>query len=280
MKTSRPRKKRPDEICREPLRNLDMSVEDWEEFERGVRLFNEGKFWNSHEAWEQVWLRHDEDERLIFQGLIQLAAAYHHLVTKQSFKGMVNNLDKAYAKLEVFQPEYLGVFITPLLKFIEQAKKEAARLGDGGLDEFNYNLIPKLQFHKPSNPDLLVEVLEIVRSGQFAEGVKLFNTGYFWEAHEAFEDLWRAQEGGDAKVFVQAFVQMASGYSFIKLCKLSSAIYLFEKAIEKFREYEMIDSGVKLLPMIEGMQKTLEAIRKYSLNGSSPFKFPAVPPIV
>ena len=280
MKTIRPRKKRPDEIDRGALRDLDMTAEDWQEFEHGVRLFNEGKLWNSHEAWEQVWLRHNEDERLFFQGLIQLAAAYHQLVTKQSFRGMINNLDKAHAKLIVFKPEYLGILVTPLLKFIEQAKKEAGRLGDEGLDEFNYNLIPKLQFHKPSNPDLLVEIVAIVRSAQFAEGVKLFNTGYYWEAHEALEDVWREQEGGDAKVFVQAFVQMASGYSFIKLCKLSSAIYLFEKAIEKFREYEMINSGVKIVPLIEGLQKSLEAIRLHSLNGSKPFKAPGVPPIV
>ena len=147
MKAARTPKKKPEEINRTPLKEIELSREDWEEFERGIELFNSGKFWHSHEAWEQLWLRRTEDERLFFQGLIQLAAAYHHLMVKQSFQGLMNNFEKAYKKLEVFQPEYLGVLVTPLLEFIEQGKAEAERRGPYDLENFNYNLIPKLQFH-------------------------------------------------------------------------------------------------------------------------------------
>src|SRR5437867_13299497 len=102
MNSKRPQKKKPEEISRTPLKQLEMSVEDWAEFGHGVTLFNSGKFWHAHEAWEQVWLRHAEDERLFFQGLIQLAAAYHHLIVKKNYRGLMNNFDKAWQKLEVF----------------------------------------------------------------------------------------------------------------------------------------------------------------------------------
>lgn len=259
-----------------------MSAEDWEEFARGVSLFNNGKFWNSHEAWEQVWLRHDEDERLFLQGLIQLAAAYHQLVAKRSYTGMMNNFDKAYAKLEVFQPEYLGVNVKPLLSFIEQGKKEAEILGATGLDKFDYNLIPKLQFHKPSNPDLLVELKEIIHAEIFQEGVKLFNSGFHWEAHEAWEEVWRGQEG-DGKTFVQAFVQMAAGYSFVKLRKPDSALYLFQKAIEKFQEFDHLNCGVPISELIDNLQSALVRVTSSSGNGngsSKPFRSSIIPPIV
>src|SRR6267378_852486 len=141
MPASRTPKKKPEEIDRTRLRGIMMSPEDWEEFDHGVKLFNSGKFWNSHEAWEQVWIRHSEDERLFFQGIIQLAAAYHQLVVKKNYQGLINNFDKAYQKLVVFQPEYLGVRVAPLLKFIEQGKKEAERVGAQGLQHFNFNLI-------------------------------------------------------------------------------------------------------------------------------------------
>lgn len=273
---SRPRKKKPEEIKRNPLKEIGMSPEDWAEFEHGVRLFNSAKFWHSHEAWEQIWLRHREDERLFFQGLIQLAAAYHQLLVKGSHRGLLNNFDKAYAKLEVFQPEYLGVHVKPLLKFIEEGKKEAARLGPEGMQRFDRNLIPKLQFHKPGNPDILVEMAEILRSDQFREGVNLFNEGYHWEAHEAWEDVWRDQEG-DAKTFVQGFVQMAAAYSFLKQGKAGSARYLFEKAVEKFLEFEHIDSGIALKPLIDSMRSFL--MGGSAGNGHPPLKS-AAPPVI
>ncbi|MBI1808149.1 MAG: DUF309 domain-containing protein [Ignavibacteria bacterium] len=270
MKAPRPGKKKPEEIRRAPLKGIEMSPEDWEEFGRGVSLFNSGKFWHSHEAWEQVWSRHDEDERLFLQGLIQLAAAYHHLIAKRSYTGVMNNFDKAYAKLEVFQPEYLGIHVKPLLMFIEQGKKEAERLGVKGLEKFNYNLIPKLQFRKPSNPDLLVELREIIGDDQFQEGVKLFNSGYHWEAHEVWEDVWRAQEG-DSKIFVQGFVQMAAGYSFVNLHRPDSARYLFEKAVEKFQEFDHLECSIPINELVNSLRATLAGMNNSvgNLNGSA-----------
>ena len=276
MKPPRPQKKKPEEIKQKPLRELELSPEDWEEFERGVNLFNSGKFWHAHEAWELVWQRHSEDERLFFQGLIQLAAAYHHLITKQSYRGLMNNFDKAYSKLEVFQPEYVGVFVMPLLRFIEQGKKEAERLGIDGLEQFNYNLIPKLQFHKPNNPDLLVEIRDIVNSQQFLEGMKLFNEGYHWEAHEVWEDVWREQNG-DAKMFIQAFVQTAAAYSFMKTSKFSTATYLFEKALEKFHQYENLDCKIPLKYLIGELQNTLTELNSDPMNNGKAIKLAKVP---
>lgn len=67
----------------------------------------------------------------------------------------------------------------------------------------------------------------------FRKGIRLFNAGKHREAHEAFEEVWRAQEG-QTKTFVQGFVQMAAGFSYIKLKRFDSVLYLFEKATEKF----------------------------------------------
>jgi predicted metal-dependent hydrolase len=245
MKNPRPVKKKPSEIQRKPLKELPMSTEDWEEFHRGVTLFNGGKFWNAHEAWEQVWGRHTADERLFFQGLIQLAAAYHHLVTTRRYAGLVNNLEKAEAKLTAFRPRYLGVAIEPLLSLIVKGKQEAEMRGEDGLNGFDRSLLPKLQFQKPISPDLLVEIREICRSDEFLEGVSLFNQGYHWEAHERWEAVWRGQEG-EAKAFVQAFVQVSSGYSFLKPSKASNALYALEKALEGLREVEHVDCPLEL----------------------------------
>ncbi len=85
---NRPAKKKPGDIRVDPVKPLSLSTEDWHEVEHGIKLFNAGKFWHAHEAWELVWQRQAEDERLFFQGLIQLAAAYHHLVTQRPPDGI------------------------------------------------------------------------------------------------------------------------------------------------------------------------------------------------
>ncbi|MBI4547273.1 MAG: DUF309 domain-containing protein [Ignavibacteriae bacterium] len=272
MKSVRPQKKKPREIDRSKIEELSMTLDDWAEFEHGVELFNSGKFWHSHEAWELVWRRHAEDERLFLQGLIQLAAAYHQLMTKHNYRGLINNFNKAYEKLEVFQPEYSGVLITPLLKFIEQGKKEAERLGPKKIAAFNYNLIPKLQFHKPYNPDLVVALRELLKSEEFLEGVKLFNTGYHWEAHEVWEDVWREQQA-DARTFVQAFVQTAAAYSFLKIRKISSAKYLFQKALEKFQQFENTDCPLPLKAIMEDIHHTLELLAIHPSQGEATLKY-------
>ncbi len=44
----------------------------------GVRLYNAGRYWEAHEAWEQVWRSAPDAERPFWQGLIQAAAAMLH----------------------------------------------------------------------------------------------------------------------------------------------------------------------------------------------------------
>jgi hypothetical protein len=49
------------------------------QLEQAVELFNAGEFWLAHEALETVWRSIiDEDERRVWQGLIQAAAALLH----------------------------------------------------------------------------------------------------------------------------------------------------------------------------------------------------------
>jgi hypothetical protein len=45
--------------------------------EQGRLAFNRGDYYQAHEQWEEVWLKTSGDERLILQGLIQIATALH-----------------------------------------------------------------------------------------------------------------------------------------------------------------------------------------------------------
>lgn len=125
-----------------------MSVEDWADFERGVALFNCHEHWESHEAWEQVWRRHTEPSRIFFQGLIQLAAAYHQL-RRGIYHGAVKHYNNAYFKLKQFPGRFLGVDVDALKRRIEQGLAAVERLGPGRMDEFPKNLVAKVIYNRP-----------------------------------------------------------------------------------------------------------------------------------
>ena len=116
------RKKSVKDIDVTLLHEPPMSAEDWREFEEGWQLFNNRQFWNAHEAWENVWKRRPEESRIFFQGIIQLAAAYHLLLVKQRYGGMMRNFEKAEEKLRLFPTTFLGVNVQLLLDSIDDAR--------------------------------------------------------------------------------------------------------------------------------------------------------------
>ncbi len=246
----RPVKKKPEEIRTNPLKTLALSGEDWHEVEHGITLFNSGKFWHAHEAWELVWQRQAEDERLFFQGIIQLAAAYHHLAKKNHRAGYVNNLKKAKAILRVFAPEYLGISVSPLLEAIGAGLAVSEGREDLPPADDEYRLVPKIRFRLPYDPDLMAAVRSAIASGEFGEGVGLFNSGYHWEAHERWDEAMRNAEG-EAKSFLQGFMQAAAGLSFLRSGKNENAGYLFLKSVENLRRFGELNCGVDFQPLVD-----------------------------
>ena len=39
-------------------------------FVRGVRLFNQGNFFEAHELWEDKWKKAEGEEKIFYQGII------------------------------------------------------------------------------------------------------------------------------------------------------------------------------------------------------------------
>ena len=68
--------------------------------ERGRALFNDRRFFEAHEAWEEAWLREEGELRLLLQGLIQIAAALHKIARGDQPGGCVRLLEWGLAKIE------------------------------------------------------------------------------------------------------------------------------------------------------------------------------------
>jgi predicted metal-dependent hydrolase len=74
----------------------------------GIRHFNSLDFWDAHESWEALWLAAESDLDQFLQGLIQVAAAYHHL-QRGTFRGGVRLFDAGLARLADFPNPHCGI---------------------------------------------------------------------------------------------------------------------------------------------------------------------------
>ncbi|MBI5476610.1 MAG: DUF309 domain-containing protein [Ignavibacteriales bacterium] len=271
------KKKNNDNQNKVPV-DYSFSSEDWEELERGISYFNSGQYQHAYEAWELIWEHSAKIERKFLRGLMEISSSCQKALNRHDLIGAQQSIEKAVEKLddEKFLPEFLSVPVKPLLEFLDYSSGIFDQDRINGSLEVWRSRIPKIHFHKPSNPDLLVEVCEITRSELFKSGTKHFNQGYFWEAHEAWEELWREQIG-EGKHFIEGFVQLAEGYHFIKGSKFSSAAYLLEKAIVTLRGFERIDCSLTISPLLNDTSELLQSVRFLSSQQKVPFKFSKKP---
>jgi uncharacterized protein len=90
---------------------------------RGVALFNEGAYWEAHEAWEELWLRATPELRRFVQGLIQLAAAWHH-VGRGNRRGAERLFRSGLEKLTPYRPVHAGIDVSEAAALAEAQLRE------------------------------------------------------------------------------------------------------------------------------------------------------------
>jgi hypothetical protein len=88
-----------------PKKRLD-SYEKARLYQKGLDAFNSCQFYEAHEHWEEVWLETPHPDKMFLQGLIQVAAAFHHY-SRANLQGTRNLLRAGLLKLECF-PEIHG----------------------------------------------------------------------------------------------------------------------------------------------------------------------------
>jgi hypothetical protein len=108
-------------------------------FREGVALFNGGRYWHAHEAWETLWRAAPDQERDFYQGLIQIAAGLLHL-QRRNARGARSKLAEGVAKVERFQPVHHGIFVNELVGVSERYVRD---LSDGYLP---YLIPPLIRF--------------------------------------------------------------------------------------------------------------------------------------
>lgn len=94
-------------------------------------------------------------------------------------------------------------------------------------------------------------------------GVDLFNAGYFWEAHAAWEVLWVAANDDETKAFLRSLIQLAAGCLKRSTGRPRGAGKLFASAcsrLERLAESRPILGGIDLRALsaaVESLESTI-----------------------
>lgn len=110
----------------------------------GIAQFNRGEFFEQHETLELLWRAERRDVRYLYQGILQIGVAFHHL-RRLNHHGTVYMLTRGPRYLAPFAPRCQRVNVQALLADAAAALREIDRLGPTRLAEFDWSLVPQVR---------------------------------------------------------------------------------------------------------------------------------------
>ena len=96
-----------------------MSSDSTSLLDRGIFFFNSGRYFEAHEAWEDMWREDHGPLRLLWQGLVQAAVGLHHL-SRHNVIGGPSQLRKSIEKLDLYAADEAGIDIARLREDLRQ----------------------------------------------------------------------------------------------------------------------------------------------------------------
>ncbi len=110
---------------------------------QGIQQFNRREFYACHDSIEQVWVETAGDERLMYQGLLQIAVAFYHM-QQGNWRGGLKMLERGKGKLLPFLPACRGVDLAAFLSGVDRTEVVLRELGSKdltGLDIHDFPVI-------------------------------------------------------------------------------------------------------------------------------------------
>ena len=121
-------------------------------FRQGCDEFNSGRFFESHESFEEIWQEEHGRVRNLYKGLIQVAAAFVH-ISRGNFVGADRLLRTGVGYLQPYRAEgAMGFEVEGICRAAEAARGEVLAHGPAGLAAFDFALRPTYAFDERRLP--------------------------------------------------------------------------------------------------------------------------------
>ncbi len=114
----------------------------------GIAQFNRGEYFEQHETLELLWRAEPREVRRLYQGILQIGVAFHHL-RRRNHHGTVYMLTRGAQYLTPFSPGCQGVDVEGLLRDAATALRAVEQLGPERLEEFDWRLAPIVRLLSP-----------------------------------------------------------------------------------------------------------------------------------
>jgi len=101
----------------------------------GIRLFNEHRFFEAHEALETAWMQETGAVRDLYRGILQIAVAYYH-IERGNFRGAVKMFKRSERWLAPFPEFCRGIAVAQFIHDAEAAERLLVQGGPNRISQY------------------------------------------------------------------------------------------------------------------------------------------------
>lgn len=110
----------------------------------GISLFNQGQYFECHEVLETLWRAEPDPVRYLYQGILHLGVAFHHL-GRRNWIGAVRQLRRGIERLERYPPICQGVDVRSVVDQAKACLDMLEALGPERASDFDWGTVPRIQ---------------------------------------------------------------------------------------------------------------------------------------
>ncbi len=114
---------------------------------QGLRLFNEGHYFEAHEALEEAWNEERGKVRDLYRGILQIAVTYLH-ITRGNYNGAVKVYGRSLKWMQPWPEVCRGIQVGALRRDAQAVIAEVERLGKERIGEFDRSLLKPVRWNE------------------------------------------------------------------------------------------------------------------------------------
>ncbi len=111
----------------------------------GIKLFNEGRYFEAHEELEAAWRDEKGKVRELYQGILEAGVTYLH-ITRANYWGAMKVYKRSIRWLNGWPEHCRGVDVGQLRRDLGAAISEVERLGESEIASFDRSLLKPVQW--------------------------------------------------------------------------------------------------------------------------------------
>lgn len=114
---------------------------------QGIEMYNRGEYYECHEVLEDTWRAESDDVRYLYQGILQIGVAFHHL-RNANWRGAVGLLTGGIEKVSRYQPACMGVNTRKLVREAQCCLDQLHTIGRENVERFDWAMVPRIEFEE------------------------------------------------------------------------------------------------------------------------------------